>query len=765
MNAIRKIALVGNPNSGKTSLFNRLTGARQEVGNWPGVTVEKKSGQFTLQGQLVELIDLPGVYSLSVAETGSLDEAVARRFIQSGEADLIINIVDACNLERNLYLTAQLIEMGVPLIVAVNMMDLARRQQIHIDLEMLAARLGCPVVAVVSTQVKGVVALKTQLEQPAPAPAPALPYPEAIIQAVEQTLPHLSTVALPPRLRREWLALALLEQDAGALALVTNQSARQALDQNRAVLEAQLGEEADILLADARYSAMHAITRAALRRTHELSRSRSQQVDKIILHRVVGLPIFLLVMYLLFMWTIHIGGAFIDFFDKSAEAIFVTSLAQGLAAIGTPQWLIVLISQGLGAGVQTVSTFIPIIGCLYLFLSFLEDSGYMARAAFVMDRFMRAIGLPGKAFVPMIVGFGCNVPAIMSSRTLDSPRDRKLSVMMTPFMSCGARLPVYALFAAAFFPHGGQNVVFSLYLIGIAVAIATGILLKLTVLPGQVAPLVLELPPYHLPNWRNILLHTWERLKGFVIRAGMLIVPMVVVLNFLASLGTDGSFGNEKSEKSVLATIGSQLVPVFEPLGIHANNWPATVGIFTGILAKEAVVGTLNALYADIDQQPTATVEETPPPLAEALYAALATIPENLSKVGEKLSDPLGTQEAGQHPEAVAKDQAVDERTFGAMQQRFDGEVGAFAYLLFILLYTPCTAALSAIAREVGTRWMLFSATWTFGVAYVVASGYYQLHHAGGKMWYVFASVATLGLLLAMLTVRHRSRHSSSRSL
>lgn len=762
MNTLRKIALVGNPNSGKTSLFNRLTGSRQEVGNWPGVTVEKKSGLLPLNGNTVELIDLPGVYSLSVAETGSLDEAVARRFIQSGEADLIINIVDACNLERNLYLTAQLIEMGMPLIIAVNMMDLAKRQQIHIDLNVLATQLGCPVVAVVSTHAKGIAALKTQLEQaPIPAPAPPLNYPSEINQAVNKLVPALSTVALPPRLRREWLALALLEHDAGALALLTNQSTQQTVDQIRAQLEAALNEEADILLADARYSAMHTITRAALKRTHELSRSRSQQVDKIILHRVVGLPIFLLVMYLLFMWTMHIGGAFIDFFDKSAEAIFVTGLAQLLENIGTPTWLVVLVSQGLGAGVQTVSTFIPIIGCLYLFLSFLEDSGYMARAAFVMDRFMRAIGLPGKAFVPMIVGFGCNVPAIMSSRTLDSPRDRKLSVMMTPFMSCGARLPVYALFAAAFFPQGAQNVVFSLYLIGIGVAIATGILLKLTVLPGQVAPLVLELPPYHLPNWRNIFLHTWERLKGFVVRAGMLIVPMVVVLNFLASLGTDGTFGHEKSEKSVLATIGSHLVPVFEPLGIHPNNWPATVGIFTGILAKEAVVGTLNALYADIDQAPSPTNrDEKPLPLAESLQAALATIPENLGKIGEKLSDPLGTQEASQHPELVAKDKAVDERTFGAMQQRFDGEVGAFAYLLFILLYTPCTAALSAIAREVGTRWMLFSAGWTFGIAYITASTYYQLHHNGGKLWYVVLSVAALGFTLAMLTVRQRSRQS-----
>jgi ferrous iron transport protein B len=305
-------------------------------------------------------------------------------------------------------------------------------------------------------------------------------------------------------------------------------------------------------------------------------------------------------MYLMFLFTINVGGAFIDFFDGVAGAFFVDGLGELMSAAGSPDWLRVLVADGAGAGLQVVATFIPIIAALYLFLSVLEDSGYMARAAFVMDRFMRAIGLPGKAFVPLIVGFGCNVPAIMATRTLENERERKLTILMNPFMSCGARLPVYALFAAAFFPQSGQNVVFALYLIGIGVAILTGLLMKQSLLPGSSSGFMMELPPYHLPTLKGVLLRAWDRVRLFVKEAGQVIVVMVLALNVLNSIGTDGTFGNENTEQSLLSETARILTPAFTPLGVQEDNWPAVVGIFSGILAKEVVVGTLDSLYTRV---------------------------------------------------------------------------------------------------------------------------------------------------------------------
>jgi ferrous iron transport protein B len=356
----------------------------------------------------------------------------------------------------------------------------------------------------------------------------------------------------------------------------------------------------------------------------------------------------------------------------------------------------------------------------------------MARAAFVMDRFMRWVGLPGKSFVPLIVGFGCNVPAIMATRTLEHRRDRLMTIAMAPFMSCGARLPVYVLFAAAFFPGGAQNVVFGLYLIGIAIAVLTGLILKNSILKGEATPFIMELPPYHLPTLKGILFHTWDRLKSFMFRAGRVIVPMVLVLNFLNAVGTDGSFGNEDSDKSVLAEVGRTIAPAFSPFGLNEENWPAAVGIFTGILAKEAVVGTLDAAYTALAESDAAATggavsEEEAFSLTGAVAAAFATIPANLSDAMGTWSDPLGLDVGDvSDRSAVAEQQEVSSGTFGAMVSRFDGAAGAFAYLLFILLYFPCTAAIAAVYQESGARWTAFVAIWTSGMAYGLATLYYQ---------------------------------------
>jgi ferrous iron transport protein B len=464
-----------------------------------------------------------------------------------------------------------------------------------------------------------------------------------------------------------------------------------------------------------------------------------------VLNRFLGIPIFLLVMYAMFMFTINIGSAFVDFFDQAVGALLVDGLGALLTQINTPEWLLVLITKGIGGGIQVVATFIPIVGFLFLFLSALEDSGYMARAAFVMDRFMRLIGLPGKSFVPMIVGFGCNVPAIMATRTLENQRDRILTNLMNPFMSCGARLPVYALFAAAFFPVGGQNLVFGLYILGIVVAVLTGLIMRYTLFKGETTPFIMELPAYHLPTFRGVFLRTWDRLHSFLVNAGKVIVPMVLVLNFLNALGTDGSFGQENSDKSVLSEIGRALTPAFKPMGISNDNWPATVGIFTGVLAKEAVVGTLDALYSQMANSPA---EQAAFNMQDALLAACATVPENLRAVADNLLDPLGLG-------SVNEEQAVNTATFAAMQHSFDGKAGAFAYLLFILLYAPCVAATAAIYRETNRNWTLFVVFWTTGIAYMTATIFYQTmryseHPAYSLVWIIGLLSAFLFVLLGL---------------
>ena len=434
-------------------------------------------------------------------------------------------------------------------------------------------------------------------------------------------------------------------------------------------------------------------------------------------------------MYLMFMFTINFGGAFIDVFDGVAGAIFVDGLSEILISIGTPDFLRIVLANGLGGGIQIVATFIPIITALYLFLSAVEDSGYMARAAFVMDRFMRSIGLPGKAFVPLIVGFGCNVPAVMATRTLENERERKLTILMNPFMSCGARLPVYALFVAAFFPSNGQNLVFALYLIGIIVAVLTGVLMKRTILSGESSGFMMELPPYHMPTLKGILLRTWDRVRLFIKDAGQVIVIMVLVINVLSAIGTDGSISQQNSNNSVLAVISKSATPVFAPMGISEDNWPAVLGILTGVLAKEVVVGTLDTLYSQLAREDAGgNIDEEPFDFWLAISDAFATVPENLSGLADMFSDPLQMNVGDIHSlEAAAEAQEVDNATFGAMIKRFDGQAGAFAYLLFILLYFPCVATIGAIRREAGTPWAIFVAAWTTSVAYMTASGYYQI--------------------------------------
>ncbi|WP_374336728.1 ferrous iron transport protein B [Leeia sp.] len=691
-----EIALIGNPNCGKTSLFNQLTGSQQTVGNWPGVTVERKTGRLILGGVSHELVDLPGLYNLS--EGGAEDEALVRRYLGESAPALVLNLLDARQLDRQLYLTLQLIEMGLPLIVLLGMSDLAAQDGIQIDAPSLSARLGVPVIPVMAHRAEGVAALRQQLQQSWPSAPPALPY----APMVEAALSGLLAQGMS-----RFDALSLLEGREATPALQAEVTAA------RQQLAADYGDDPDIAVADARYTRIAQVTEGVLRRQGAVLPERG--LDRWVLNRWLGVPVFMLVMYLMFSFSVRFGGALVDAFDGVAGALFVTGAGQLLHSMHAPDWLVLMLAGGLGEGVRTVAGFIPTLACLYLAMGVLEDCGYLARAAFVIDRLMRALGLPGRAFVPMMVGFGCNVPAITATRTLDSRASRILASMMIPFMSCGARLPVYMLFATAFFPQQGGMLVMSLYLAGLAVALATGLLLR-PLLPQQGAPSIMELPRWHWPNARNVLRQSLTRLSGFVFGAGKLIVPMVLVVNLLSSIDTQGHLRPDAPDDSLLAATSRLATPLLSPLGIRQDNWPATVGLLTGVLAKEAVAGTLVASYSRLSgKQDSEGGEAT---VTGDLRNALATIPANLNDLAHSLLDPIGLGKA------ISDSQAQADEAGGAiqmLQQRFGNAQTAFAYLLLVLLYTPCVAALSALRSEVGTRWMLVSAVWTLSVAWLLA--------------------------------------------
>lgn len=737
---------VGNPNSGKTSLFNGLTGARQQVGNWSGVTVEKKVGSCSVGDHKLQITDLPGVYALSGDNVDSgKDEQLATIVVESIPADVILNIVDASVLERSLYLTLQLIETGRPVVVVVNKTDALERNRQQLNVPLLSQILGCPVFAISAHNQRQVNRFRSELAdllaQGVKPSTLKLDYGldiESVLSVLEELCP------LNEQASTRSLALRLLERDR----LVEKRLGTEQQDiahQKIVRLESQV--DTDLQIADVRYSFIHAQCQKVRKHVGIVSHKTSERIDKVVLNRYLGLPIFLLVMYLMFMFSIKVGSSFIDFFDISVGALLVDGTHHLFDGI-LPVWLVTLLADGFGAGIQTVTTFIPVIGCLYLFMAILEGSGYMARAAFVLDKLMQKIGLPGRSFVPLVIGFGCNVPAIMATRTLTQERERLLTVMMTPFMSCGARLPVYALFATAFFPHSAQNIVFALYLVGILIAVFTGLLLRNTLLPGSSESFVMDLPDYEWPTLRNIVLKTWQKLKNFVFGAGKTIVIVVAALGFFNSLGVDGSFGNQNTEHSVLAQVAKKVTPVLAPIGVEKDNWPATVGIITGIFAKEAVVGTLNALYSG-----ETAVDSSEYNFFASFKEALLTIPENLLNIN--LADPLDINVGDTTDRAAAAQaQEVNASTFDKLAQNFSGPAAAFSYLLFVLLYTPCVAAMGAFVREVGRNWALFVAGWTMLLAYVVGTWFYQvmhfsLHPVESILWLSI----TGGLLLAVMVV------------
>lgn len=732
------IALAGNPNSGKTTVFNALTGSKQTIGNWPGVTVEKKVGSYVDGDITVNVVDMPGIYSFSAF---SQDEKVSRDYILSKEADLVVQVLDASNLQRSLYLTVQLIEMNVPLVLVLNMMDTLKDKNMTLDVEHFTQHIDCPVVTANASKKEGMDKLKEIIKQEAHKITPPsfdISYDtmlEKEIKLIEAEVTEEAKVAgMAPR----WLALKVLESDPIADPFLTAK-VEKVKDEAVKRIEKHTGDPIDVVIADGRYAFIRGLVKDVLVIKTVTRETVTDIIDKIVINKYLGIPIFLLVMMGVFYLTMNVGEPFIDFFDGLFGTIFIDGFRVVLNALSTPEWLTTLLANGIGGGLQTLATFIPPIFFIFLSLSILEDSGYMSRAAFIMDRFMRAIGLPGKAFIPMLVGFGCTVPAIMATRTLENNRDRMITILMNPFMSCGAKIPVYTLLVAAFFSKTAGLIMFSIYFSGIILAILSGFLFKSTILKGEAATFVMELPTYHIPTFNGVMLHTWNKLRSFMFKAGKIILLIVVLVSFVNSIGTDGSFGNDDSSKSVLTWVGKKTTPIFRPMGITDDNWPATVGLFTGIFAKEAVIGTMDALYTQRDpnwSSDTAVDEEFS--FWGGIKDAFIAIP-----VG------FGWMEGDEEAESSA--------LIGYVQQGFNGDkFAAYAFLLFILIYAPCVAAIGAIYRETNLNWTIFAVSYLTILAWIVATLFYQIttfaaHPLSSTMWIAISVASFLVFYISLV--------------
>ena len=729
-----RIALAGNPNSGKTTLFNALTGSNQFVGNWPGVTVEKKEGRLKNHKDII-VTDLPGIYSLSPY---TLEEVVARNYLIEERPDVILNIVDATNLERNLYLTTQLVEIGIPVVIALNMMDLVRRKGDNINVRELSRQLGCKVVEISALKGEGI-------ENAAEAAIAAAEGTKTIPQhsfsgAVEHALAHIEEVTVHrlPEEQQRWYAIKIFERDTKVQEkLKLEQSVLDHVEKDIAAAEKELDDDAESIITNERYVWIAGVMKGCYRKANAGGLSTSDKIDRVVTNRLLGLPIFAVIMYLVYWIAMGPFGSFLT--DWTNDVLGGEWLTEGsrsiMEGLGAANWLTGLVSDGILAGVGAVLGFVPQMLVLFLMLCILEDCGYMARIAFIMDRIFRRFGLSGKSFIPMLVGMGCGVPGVMASRTIENERDRRMTIMTTTFIPCGAKMPIIGLIAGALF--GGSGVVAtSAYFIGIAAIIVSGIMLKKTkMFAGDPAPFVMELPAYHVPSAVNVLRGTWERGWSFIKRAGTVILLSSIVIWFLSGFGSvNGKFGmvdalfEDKElateeyvatladrmnipeedvtpmDASMLAGVGNVVSPVFRPLGF--GSWKPTVATVTGLVAKEEVVGTFGVLYNYDDQD--------------------------------------GEKELGEEGEQIWDRVAADFNGFSDGH----GKLAAYAFMIFNLLCAPCFAAIGAIRREMNNRrWTWFAIGYQCVFAYAVGLAVFQI----GKVFAGGMNIAGLAVALVIV--------------
>jgi ferrous iron transport protein B len=708
-----KIALAGNPNSGKTTMFNDLTGSAQYVGNWPGVTVEKKEGK--LKGAKDVIIqDLPGIYSLSPY---TLEEVVARSYLVNEKPDAIINIVDGTNIERNLYLTTQLIELGIPTVIAVNMIDIVRKNGDVINLQKLGEALGCQVVE--TSALKGTGSQETASIAAALARREVTQdsnMPSVFGGSVEHAIAHIeeSIEGKVPERNLRWYAIKLFERDVKVLEeLKLDDGLWTHLQSHIAACEKEMDDDAESIITNQRYAYISKVVATAVKKKPRKGGTSSDKIDRIVTNRILALPIFALVMFLVYYIAVTTIGDLVTGFtnDVFFGEWIIGSLGPWLSGLGVADWLTGLIVDGIVGGVGAVIGFVPQMLVLFLMLSTLEDIGYMARVAFIMDRIFRKFGLSGKSFIPMLIGSGCSVPGIMASRTIENERDRRMTIMTTSFIPCGAKMPIIALFAGALFGGAGW-VATSAYFIGVAAVIISGVILKKTKpFAGNPAPFVMELPAYHVPAVGNVLRSTWERGWSFIKRAGTVILASSVVLWFLQAFGiVDGVFGMvEDNNTSLLASIGGFIAPIFSPLGF--GDWKAAVATITGLIAKENVVGTFGVLYG------------------------FAEVAEDGAEIWANLA------------------------------ASFTG-LTAYSFMLFNLLCAPCFAAMGAMSREMNNaKWTWTAIGYLTVFAYVIALMVYQfgMLFTGGNfgMGTVFALICLAGLIWLLLRRNKYSDHDA----
>lgn len=735
-----RIALAGNPNAGKSTVFNALTGARQHTGNWPGKTVALQTGQIPLNGHAIELIDLPGTYSLSAF---SAEEIVTRDFILDECPDAVVAVADASNLERNLYLVLQLLEMGVPLILALNMSDIAENRGIAVDRERLSALLGgVPVIRLIGNRLVGLDELKRAL---ADLPGAQLQSARGVglplagpLETEHATLVELLTdePALYARYDIPWLALKLLEQDEDLLArLDTYPHISEAVEAASERIHAATGEDPDTLIADRRYQVIAQIVAQVITRGKTETDTRSDRLDKVLAHPRWGVPIFLVLMWFVFQITANASAPLVDWIDGVINGPVVNWTRAGFEAAGLADtWLASLVIDGAIAGVGGVLVFIPVLLALFMAIAVLEDSGYMARAAFVMDRFMQKLGLHGKSFLPLLVGFGCTVPAVYATRTLEHAEDRKITAFLTTFMSCGARLPIYVIFGTAFFGSASGTLVFAMYLAGIGVAVLTSLLLTRVIYRNKpVPPFVMELPPYRLPSHRTVGVQMWTQTRDFLRRAATLILAASLVIWLLLALPTsgEGEFADVPPEQSLFGSVSSALAPTLAPAGF--GTWQATGALITGFSAKEVVISTMNQLYLNAEEEAPAESSFTDDlrDTASGLGEAVALTGQEIVNIIPRTINFLpGVSMPELELFGAGEGEVEDSSQLQAALRNAFTPLTAVAFNVFVLLYVPCIAAVSALRHEFGTRWMLLQAGYTLGVAWLGAVLVYQ----GGRL-------------------------------